>query len=208
MGLTHSITDAKQLGLMADYLYNKKIDKKKKNKSLTIRDKRDYIMFEVGINLGIRISDFTKQKVSFYRRACELGYVEFVPAKTKRFNKKVKIFIAPELQELIEEYIEDMSDDDWMFKSSKGGPLTRQQVFRIMQEAARYAGIEEEIGCHGLRKTFGYWHYYYNKDIRLLMDIFGHSEEAITLRYIGVTDEAKKESMKYMTLGVKALKEQ
>ena len=41
-----------------------------------------------------------------------------------------------------------------------------------------------------------------NKDIRMLMMIFNHSEEAVTLRYIGVTEEEKKESMKSMGLGI------
>ena len=73
------------------------------------------------------------------------------------------------------------------------------------QKAAQAAGIEECIAAHGLRKTFGYWHYKYNKDIRILMDIFNHSSEDITLRYIGVTDEQKKESMQFMNMGIKEI---
>ena len=192
MELTHPITDRDKIDAMADYLYNKNI--------------RDYVLFEIGINIGIRVTDFTKQQVGFYRRACELGYIELEPSKTKRMHKKVRVPISDDMLELISSYIKDRLDTEYMFPSRKGGgALTRQQVYNILTDAAEHVGIKENIGCHGMRKTFGYWHYYYNKDIRILMDIFNHSNEDITLRYIGVKDEDKKESMKNMNLGVRTI---
>lgn len=194
MELVEPIMNRKQLDEMADYLYNKNI--------------RDYVLFEIGINLGIRVTDFTNQKVGFYREACGKGYVDMTPAKTKKFNKKIHVPISQALKKLIESYIKDKDDNDWMFESQKTKdgehiPLTRVQVYRILNDAAKSVGIQENIGCHSMRKTFGYWHYYYNKDIRLLMDIFNHSSEEVTLRYIGVSDQKKKESMECMSLGIK-----
>ena len=40
-----------------------------------------------------------------------------------------------------------------------------------------------------MRKTFGYHYYKKTKDIALLQNIFNHSSSAITLRYIGITDD-------------------
>lgn len=190
MELVEPITDPVKLENMADYL---------KKQSL-----RNYIIFEIGINLGIRVTDFTYQKVCFYRNACENGFVEMIPSKTSRYNKKVRVYISDGLNSLITDYIKDRDDNEWMFPSRKGGtPLTRYQIYRILNDAAEYVGITDNIGCHSMRKTFGYWHYKYNKDIRLLMEIFNHTSEAVTLRYIGVTNERKKESMAFMNLGIK-----
>jgi integrase len=187
--LTYPITDKEKLSGMANYLYNKSM--------------RDYVLFEIGINLGIRITDFTKQKVGFYRVACEQGFVQMVPTKTQRYKKQIRVYISDDLNSLISEYIKGRNDEEWMFPSRKGGTaITRQQIHRIITEAAESVVIKETIGCHGLRKTFGYWHYQYNKDIRLLMEIFNHSSEEVTLRYIGVSDEQKKDSMKNMKLGI------
>lgn len=187
MELVYPITNRHQLDKMADYLYNKSL--------------RDYIMFEIGINIGIRVTDFTQQKVQFYREACEKGFVEMVPKKTAKYNKKVVVPINKDLNKLIQEYIKDKDDTDWMFPSRKKGySITREQVYRILNEAAAAVGITDNIGCHSMRKTFGYWHYYYNHDIRLLMDIFNHSSEEVTLRYIGVSEEKKRESMECMNL--------
>lgn len=192
MELVYPITDRHKLDAMADYLYNKSL--------------RDYIMFEIGINIGIRVTDFTQQRVQFYREACEKGFVEMVPKKTARYNKKVVVPINKDLNKLIQEYIKDKDDTDWMFPSRKKGySITREQVYRILNEAAAAVGITDNIGCHSMRKTFGYWHYYYNHDIRLLMDIFNHSSEEVTLRYIGVSEEKKRESMECMNLGVREI---
>lgn len=192
MELVYPITNRKQLDDMADYLYNKNI--------------RDYIMFEIGINIGIRVTDFTQQKVQFYRDACDKGYVEMIPKKTSKYNKKVIVPINKYLNNLIKEYIKEKDDNDWMFTSRKKGyAITRQQVYRILNEAANAVGITDNIGCHSMRKTFGYWHYYYNHDIRLLMDIFNHSSEEVTLIYIGVSEEKKRESMECMNLGVRSI---
>lgn len=192
MELVYPITDRHKLDAMADYLYNKSL--------------RDYIMFEIGISIGIRVTDFTQQKVQFYREACEKGFVEMVPKKTAKYNKKVVVPINKDLNKLIQEYIKDKDDTDWMFPSRKKGySITREQVYRILNEAAAAVGITDNIGCHSMRKTFGYWHYYYNHDIRLLMDIFNHSSEEVTLRYIGVSEEKKRESMECMNLGVREI---
>lgn len=192
MELVYPITDRDKLDAMADYLYNK--------------NTRDYIMFEIGINLGIRVTDFTQQKVSFYRKACEQGYVNMMPGKTSRYGKKITVPINEDLKELIEAYIKGRDDNEWMFESRKHGyAITRQQVYRILNDAAQHVGITDNIGCHSMRKTFGYWHYYYNKDIHMLMEIFNHSSEEITMRYIGITHEEQVNSMKKMNLGIKKI---
>ena len=190
MELVEPITDPVKLEKMAEYLRQQSI--------------RNYVIFEIGINLGIRVTDFTCQKVKFYKEACENGFVEMIPSKTSRYKKKIRVYMSDELKTLITEYIKDMKEDEWMFPSRKGGtPLTRYQIYRILNEAAEFVGITDNIGCHSMRKTFGYWHYKYNKDIRLLMEIFNHTSEAVTLRYIGVTNERKKESMAFMNLGIR-----
>lgn len=192
MELVYPITDRSKLDAMADYLYNKSV--------------RDYIMFEIGINLGIRVTDFTQQKVAFYRDACEKGYITITPSKTSKYKKKITVPINEDLRELIKEYIAGKADDEWMFPSRKQGySLTRQQIYRILNEAAEYVGITDSIGCHSMRKTFGYWHYYYNKDVHMLMEIFNHSSEDITMRYIGMTHEEQVNSMKQMNMGVRKL---
>ncbi|MCB2294485.1 tyrosine-type recombinase/integrase [Clostridium algoriphilum] len=57
------------------------------------------------------------------------------------------------------------------------------------------------MGTHTLRKTFGYHAYQNGSSLELLMDIFNHSSKAQTLRYIGITEEQKKEVYLQSNLG-------
>lgn len=61
-------------------------------------------------------------------------------------------------------------------------------AYKILREAADYVSLDG-IGTHTLRKTFGYHFYQQYKDPALLQEIFNHSSEEITLRYIGVNQD-------------------
>jgi len=175
----HPITDPEQIQGMIDYLYKS--------------SKRDYMLFEIGINLGIRTSDFSNQKVGFYREACNNGYIDVTPHKSASSDKRVLISISDDLKELIMQYIKNKEDDAWMFPSRKGdGPITRQHIHRIITEAAQQVGILEPVGCNGIRKTFGYWYYKKTGNIKELMKMFNHSSEDITLRYLGIINDKKE----------------
>jgi hypothetical protein len=47
-----------------------------------------------------------------------------------------------------------------------------------------------------MRKTFGYWYYKQYKDMAILQDIFNHSAPSVTLRYIGINDDVKDDTLK------------
>lgn len=47
------------------------------------------------------------------------------------------------------------------------------------------------MATHTHRKILGYWHYKQYKDVDILQDIFNHSAPSITLRYIGINDDVK-----------------
>jgi integrase len=102
---------------------------------------------------------------------------------------------------------------DYVFKSRKGYnmPITRQQAYRILNSAAEDLGLVErnsagvivsgEIGTHTMRKTFGYHAYKNGVSLELLMDIVNHSTPAMTLRYIGITEQKKKDVYLQFNLG-------
>jgi integrase len=80
--------------------------------------------------------------------------------------------------------------NEYVFASRQNGgkPITRSMAYRILNGAAKKAGVLE-IGTHTLRKTFGYHFYRRTKDVALLQKIFNHSSPSITLRYIGIDQD-------------------
>ncbi|KEI89321.1 integrase [Clostridium botulinum B2 433] len=168
---------------------NKKTIEQFKNELLK-NGYRDYMMFVIGINTGLRISDILNLKVSDVKEKTHINIVEKKTKKNKRF------MINTMLKSEIDRYIDNMSDDDYLFSSRKGQnkPITRVQAYRILNNVANKLGIEE-VGTHTLRKTFGYWHYQKNKDVALLQNLFNHSAPSITLRYIGINQDIMDKSI-------------
>ena len=149
---------------------------------------RDYILFLLGINTGLRVGDMVKLKVKDVKKK-----KEFI-IKEGKTDKPRKIYIIG-LYDVLNNYINTL-DSQWLLPSRKGDkPITTVQVWRQLNKAAEMAEIEH-IGTHTMRKTFGYWHYKQYKDVAKLQMILNHSHPSITLKYIGITDEEIEDSFK------------
>ena len=158
------------------------------------RSERNYLMFCFGIYVPMRISDILKLKVR------DVKGKKYVSTREDKTNKEQLFPINDAVKGIISEYIEGMDDYEYLFasrqKNKEGyyGHITRQQAYNIMNQAADEFGIEK-VGCHTLRKTFGFHHYQQNKDIVTLQEIYRHSDISITKRYIGITQDIKNKSM-------------
>ena len=167
---------------------DKEIIKKFKNELLK-KGSRDYMLFVIGINTGLRISDILPLKVKDVKDVTHIRIKEKKTGKPKRFK------INSNLKKEIDKYIDGMNDDDYLFKSRKGNkPITRVQAYRILNDVAEKLGLPE-VGTHTLRKTFGYHHYQQYKDVAILKDILNHSSPSVTMRYIGINDDMKDETI-------------
>lgn len=145
---------------------------------------RDYLLFLMGINSGLRISDMLKLKVKDVK---DREYIELIEQKT---NKYKRFPISNSFKCELEEYILGKISDEYLFASQKGGKsISRIQAYRIICNACVNAGIKARIGTHTLRKTFGYHFYQENKDVALLQQIFNHSAPSVTLKYIGINQD-------------------
>ena len=179
MNMVQPIRDPKQIKAM--------------KKLLKTKNDKYYIMFIIGINIGLRISDILLLKVSDIKEKTHVTIIEKKTKKTKRFL--INTQMQKELQDYIMRY--QKKDEEYLIKSHKGKnqPISRVQAYRVLQDAAKELGLSE-VGTHTMRKTFGYWHYQRFHDIALLQDMFNHSSTSITLRYIGMNDDMKDQAMK------------
>ncbi|PAF51093.1 hypothetical protein BKH43_02485 [Helicobacter sp. 13S00401-1] len=171
-----------------------KLDLQRIEVRLARRSKRDLLMFELGINSGLRISDILNLNIKDVRNQTHIHIVEKKTKKLKSFplNKKLK--------DLIEPYVEDKSDDEPLFKTRFNHRLDRFQAYKILNAVCQSIGLRYKVGTHSLRKTFGYHHYKQFKDIALLQKIFNHSSTKTTLRYIGIEQEEIDKSYKNFVL--------
>lgn len=155
---------------------------------------RDYILFLLGINTGLRVSDLLKLKVKEMKRKKKIVVKE---GKTE----KARIIYLDNIYEELNEYIKMLEGTEWLFPSRKGNkPITRIQAYRQLNKAAKMVDLTDGIGTHTMRKTFGYWHYKQFRDVAELQMILNHSHPEITLKYIGITDEQIENNLKSFVL--------
>lgn len=162
---------------------------------LRCQSERNYMLFALGINYGRRISDLLKLTAGDMRKDTH------VTAKEQKTSKRISLALNDGIKAEVMEYIKDMPDSEYLFKSREGEntPITRKQAYNIINGAAVRAGVEE-VGTHTLRETFGYHFYMKTHDIATLQLIFGHSSPAITLRYIGITQDIVDNAMRDFSL--------
>ena len=154
---------------------------------------RAVFLFLIGINSGLRMSDIVKLKKKDVISSKNPRIVEQKTGKTR-------ILHLSSLQDLIQDYTKDLEPEDYLFPSTKGNHLKVNTVYQMFQKVAKLLG-RDDIGTHTLRKTFGYHYYKKTKDVATLMEIFGHSSEKITKRYIGINEDEISETLLTFRLG-------
>lgn len=183
---------------------------------------RDYMLFVVGINFGLRASDLLKLKFkdilnndSSFKTSFEL--IEKKTSKTRTHKKARYIKIGKAVQQAVITYLQhnpEITLNDYLFTSQKkddngnSRPITRQQMERILKSTAKELNIKgNHFSTHSLRKTFGYHMMkQHNNDPRtllILQQILGHSTSAITLNYIGITQDEIDSAYDSLNLGLR-----
>jgi integrase len=164
---------------------------------------RNYLLFTLGINTGLRVKDLLRLKVTdvLDERA---KITERISIRENKTGKE-KIFRLNETaQKAIKEYIADAKPEpgDYLIQSREGEnkPLTTAQVNNILTAAARACGVAESVGATSLRKTFGYHARKRGVPGEVLMRIFNHASLKITQRYIGITQDELEEV--YLSLNI------
>jgi len=165
---------------------------------LEATNKRDFIMFMLGINLGLRISDVLQLRVKDVRDKDSKGKVVMkssIKIYEKKTQKYKQIIISYELRKALKEYTNKMRTNDYLIQSRKKTttgarrPITREQAYRRLKKAAAEIGYRGDLGTHTLRKTFAYHFYKETNDVATLQTILNHEHQSDTLRYIGVEEE-------------------
>lgn len=180
---------------------------------------RDNMLFIVGINFGLRISDLRML------RFCQLinddctfrdrfPVFEKKTRNTRKTKKNRYITINTAVVEAVTLYLEHTPGvklSDYMFLSqstnglNNGKPLSQQSVDRILKGLAKELGLGLRLATHSLRKTFAFHQMVMSgndpRKLLLLQKMFGHATAAQTLDYIGITSDEIDEAYRAMNLG-------
>lgn len=165
---------------------------------LKYRNERDYVLFVVGITTGYRAGDLVKLKARDIRESLKKSEFTIFEGKKKNSknirdkNRKPRtVEMIPKVAKLLKNYIKDMKDYEYIFKSRKGTnqPIGVQAVSNILKEAGEYFGLYD-ISAHSMRKTYAYKIYIESgKDIVAVQKLLGHRSREESELYIGLDRE-------------------
>lgn len=163
---------------------------------------RDYTIFVVGINVGLRAGDLLSLKWADVLN--ENGTIKDNLLITEEKTSKTKeLTLNNSVKDALSEYLKSLQglESDYIFSSRKGNEhLQVRSLHRIIKQATRDLNIKGNYGTHSLRKTFGYHRYKAGIPLETLQKMFNHSSQAITLKYIGITKEVIQDAYKSINL--------
>jgi len=153
---------------------------------------RDYLLWMMGINNGLRANDLIRIRYSQVEGAKPGAVVNIIETKTGKSNVLV---INKAVHKALEAYLAELAEiepppDDFLFKSRKGnGHITSQSVGRMVRSWASSINLKGQYGAHTLRKTWGYHQRTrHGAGFEILCKRYNHSSPAITMRYLGIED--------------------
>ncbi len=173
--------------------------------NLKRKNPRNFLLFTLGINTGLRISDLLRLKVEDVQD--ERGKIkEYLDLNEKKTKKQRLIYLNDEAKNALEYFLDKTRIYDlsrYLFISDKtkiNKPISRIRAWQLIQSWCREAGIKTRIGTHTLRKTMGYQMRIAGVAIEIIQEVLGHQSISMTKRYLGITDDEVTKAFKNFNL--------
>ena len=158
---------------------------------------RDLLLFVVGVNTALRISDLLELRIGHFlddrRRIRQRFWI-----KEQKRGKRHEVVVNESIREALEEYLAAYPGigeklENFVFFNPRTNnyshPIKRGQGWKFITSICREVGLRGNFGTHSLRKTWGYHARMSGVDLALIMHQLNHNSIAYTKRYLGVTDD-------------------
>ncbi|MBN2267216.1 MAG: tyrosine-type recombinase/integrase [Candidatus Babeliaceae bacterium] len=158
---------------------------------------RDLLLFTVGVNTALRISDLLQLQIGQFLDERGRYKRGFWIHEQKR-NKRHEVTINHSIQEALREYLDAYpgvveNNEHFVFFNTKTNgysePIKRGQAWKFIVSICHEVGLPGNFGTHSLRKTWGYHARMQGVDLALIMHKLNHESIAYTKRYLGITDD-------------------
>ena len=169
---------------------------------------RDLLLFVVGINTALRISDLLELRVEHLPDDRQRIRQRFWIKEQKR-GKRQEVVVNDSIRQNLEEYLKAypavVGDyKHFVFFNSQANsflqPIRRGQAWKVITTICQQVGLRGNFGTHSLRKTWGYHARMQGVDLALIMHKLNHETIAYTKRYLGITDDELQAVSKRLNL--------
>lgn len=163
---------------------------------------KDLLLFKIGLNVGLRINDLLSITWEDVFKPGTRQFKEYFVPKEQKTKKIRQIFINKSFRAAVKEYLKYIPDtklEGYVFTNRQGNRLSDASVDKLMKLLEKNLGLEN-LSTHSLRKTFAYHMYMQTQDLSLVQEILQHSSVAVTRRYLGISQEVKKNAYNELNL--------
>lgn len=160
---------------------------------------RDFMLWTVGVSLGLRISDLLSLKINSILND-DKSFRKRLLIREHKTSKINNCLITESVIYAVTKYFDSIkwnfSLDDYLFKSNKTkGKMYEEYGWKILSDAGKALKFPMVIGSHTMRKSFANIAACVDKScidmnaIAKIQGLLNHSDQRVTMRYLGTYQE-------------------
>lgn len=150
--------------------------------------KKSLLIMKLLYSTGLRVSECVNLKISDLELEEGVGWV-----RSGKGDKDRAIFFPLSLSNELKNYILTLSEtEQYLFPGGQNGHLSTRNIQKIINLAAKKAGISKKVTAHKLRHSFATHNLDKGVDIRIIQELLGHSDLSTTQIYTHVSKEQLK----------------
>lgn len=161
---------------------------------------RDWMMWTVGVSLGLRVSDLLSLKFKNVIEPDKVTIKKRIEIYEKKTGKLNNLLITEAVNNAISKYLISIKYnfdlDDYLFASKKtGGKMYEEHGWRILSNAGKALGLPIVVGSHTMRKSFANIAACVDSScvdmnaITKVQGLLNHSDQRVTMKYLGTYQE-------------------
>lgn len=163
------------------------------------KNKRDYLLFMIGITFGLRITDILNLQWDELLNP-DLTIVDVYRTIEQKRRRIRDIYLGDSIKQAITLYLQSVDYkikyNDYVFKSQKTGrPPNVASACMMLKNIFKDAGMNPDNNycSHTLRKTTGTMMHKNGGDLWEVSKVYGHQSQQETMCYMGITKQRIKE---------------
>jgi integrase/recombinase XerD len=149
-----------------------------------VENPKHRLLVKILYSSGLRVSECVNLKVDDLDLKERFGIVRGGKGKKDR-----NIILSTNLIEEIRAFLAQRQQQTPYLFNVKNRPISVRQAQKVVQAAAKKAGIRKRVFCHALRSSFATHLLEAGTDIRVIQELLGHSNLSTTQRYTKVSRE-------------------
>lgn len=140
------------------------------------------VALQLSYGMGLRVSEVVNLKLTDIDSKRMVVHVVGAKGKKDRY-----VPLPESLLEPLKEYYQQYKPKEYLLEGQYGGPYAKSSLQQVFKRSMKLAGINKNIGIHGLRHSYATHLLESGADMRFIQELLGHNSIKTTQVYTKVT---------------------